>query len=98
MAIILDARLALDERHGEVAELTEYIGDRADEREPRIVRHIAEPLLSSIASALPMGPPKPPAQVLCGLTCGAILRLPNHMPKYMDSASPAKAMKNGART
>ena len=69
MAIILDARLALDERHGEVTELTEYIGDRADERE-----------------------------VLCGLTCGAILRLPNHIPKYMDSASPAKAMKNGART
>ena len=49
MAVILYARLALDERHGEVTELTEYIGDRADEREPRIVRRIAEPLLSDQA-------------------------------------------------
>ena len=44
MAVILDAVFALDERHREVAELSEHVGDRTDADEVQIVRRIAEAL------------------------------------------------------
>ena len=49
VAVILDARLALDERHREVAELTEDIGHHADKNQHEVVRRIAEPCLADNA-------------------------------------------------
>ena len=39
-----------------------------------------------------------PAQVLWGLTAGAIFRLPKSIPPYMERLSPMKATQNGSST
>ena len=49
VAVILDAGLAFDERHREVAELAEDIGHHADKNQHEVVRRIAEPRLADKA-------------------------------------------------